>query len=268
VEIPPQTTIPVRKEALVSAQEAYGSRLEILENGQSAGIMSARPEMTPDTRKVRLALEIDAAGNVTWSRESVGEAVRTPSGGTPAASGAAARTGGNAAAGPAAKAAFRAMPAREVRKLLADASACREKGDYKGEQRILLQAANGAPDDPDVLIRLGRCYADNGQPRTAIGLYEKVQFLKPDYPTAYSNAGAAYFRLGEVDRAIPLYRRAIAMIGKGPSASNRAENGVTYANAAMVFSKRKHDPKEIRALLTKAEQCGYDTKNLRKLLKI
>ncbi|MBR3366300.1 MAG: protein kinase [Lachnospiraceae bacterium] len=267
-EIRPFTTIPIRKSALVSAQEAYGDRLEIFENGRSAGIMSALPDKAAAPGQVCLSLRIDHKGNVTWSREPAGEV--PPAGNDRKAKAPAAEphAAGSDRKGKAAGAGFRPLPDTEVRKLLESAAERRAKGDYKKELEILLQAANGAPDDPNVLIRLGRCYADNGQPGTAIGIYEKVQFLRPDYPTAYSNAGAAYFRMKDVDRAIPLYRKAIALIEKNPSAAERSENGVTYANAAMIISKRRHDPEEVRTLLRKAEQCGYDTKNLRKMMNI
>lgn len=57
------------------------------------------------------------------------------------------------------------------------------------------------PDELRVHYTLGRCYFELGRCDEAIGAWQSVNAIDPDFGQAYSGRVAAYFEKGDFDRA-------------------------------------------------------------------
>ena len=67
------TTIPTRYTETVYAKDICESPLYVYENGKICGIMNPSPDLTDETVKVVLSIEIEADGQVIWKRNVIAE---------------------------------------------------------------------------------------------------------------------------------------------------------------------------------------------------
>ena len=83
------------------------------------------------------------------------------------------------------------------------------------------------------------------KPREALDAFSAALRLQPDVFEALRGQGEAYEALGQVDRAVESYRRALALNGEDPVALN---------NLAWVLSEHRKKPDEALPLAQKAVQ--------------
>jgi predicted Zn-dependent protease len=67
------------------------------------------------------------------------------------------------------------------------------------------------PDDPLLLLTLGKEYLDGGDPARALPVLERVVAVDPDYTAAYRYLGSALERVGRRDEAIAAWERGVAV---------------------------------------------------------
>jgi uncharacterized protein HemY len=68
---------------------------------------------------------------------------------------------------------------------------------------VLREAATLRPDDPRLLVTLGRALAEQGQPRDAAATLERAVALAPGLVEARFWLARAYLAAGEAPRAAP-----------------------------------------------------------------
>ncbi|MGA8033262.1 MAG: tetratricopeptide repeat protein, partial [Casimicrobiaceae bacterium] len=68
-----------------------------------------------------------------------------------------------------------------------------------------------APDDFDVLQRLGAVCYEQGKAAEALPFMQRAVALRPDAHAAHANLGAAYLALGQLDAAHEALTRALAL---------------------------------------------------------
>lgn len=85
------------------------------------------------------------------------------------------------------------------------------------------KALHLAPNHAEARTLLGWIYSEvHHDPASAIGEYEKVIELRPQFPEAYNNLGVALKKKGDFDRAIESFSRALELRGDYSEAlSNR-----------------------------------------------
>lgn len=76
---------------------------------------------------------------------------------------------------------------------------------------ILAAAGAGQTSSPEQLFREAVEAQQRGDDRLAIQKYQALLKLAPGVPEVHANLGAAFARLGQLDRAIPHYRAALAL---------------------------------------------------------
>lgn len=76
-------------------------------------------------------------------------------------------------------------------------------------QQSLEKAAALAPDDLDVLTRLGDFYAAGDTPEKAVALYEKLFARRPNLPKIREKLAIAYIRAEQQEKAAPLLEEVI-----------------------------------------------------------
>jgi hypothetical protein len=77
--------------------------------------------------------------------------------------------------------------------------------------QMLAEVANKTPDDPEVLKALGLALLGGNRPLEAAGLFERVLKLRPDSAIDEGNAGSAWAKAGQLDKAVPHLERALEL---------------------------------------------------------
>jgi tetratricopeptide (TPR) repeat protein len=109
---------------------------------------------------------------------------------------------------------FRSVPARQydrIGELIAAADDALEKGDNLEAKKALQSAQILAPNDPNVLRRLGVVYLNMHDPASAREVYEHLLQIDPRDDLAESSLANALHLLGEEDAALQHHERAIAL---------------------------------------------------------
>lgn len=103
------------------------------------------------------------------------------------------------------------MAGQTREQVLEDAEAHKEKGDAKAALDVMLDYAEGAPDDGEVALFIARAYDSIGQEREGVQWYERAladTSLPPeDLLEAGIGLGSSLRALGEFDRAIEVLTR-------------------------------------------------------------
>lgn len=149
----------------------------------------------------------------------------------------------------------------QVAALLSEAQEYGEKKDYRNEIKILAKAMELAPEDNNVLLRLGRAYWRNNLPEKALGYYRIAEELYPDDPIVYSNIGAACLKLGHNAEAKAQYEKGIDLIESNPMSASGYDIAVTYGNYALCLG-RMGDRKAAKKYLSIAKEKGYSRESI------
>jgi len=78
-------------------------------------------------------------------------------------------------------------------------------------RRALERGLQAEPDNRDLRMNLGVMLVEEGNAREALPHFKRAIELGRETPEAWNNAGAAYSMLGQQDKAIDAYRRALGL---------------------------------------------------------
>jgi Tfp pilus assembly protein PilF len=100
---------------------------------------------------------------------------------------------------------------RQKAKLHIDMAAVQiQAGNYTAGLKELMEAEKITPEDPMIHYLLAYAYGGKGLNDDAIREAKKAVELKPDYSEAYNYMGTVYMNMGQYDRAIDAFNRAVA----------------------------------------------------------
>jgi type IV pilus assembly protein PilF len=85
-----------------------------------------------------------------------------------------------------------------------------EAGQYIGALKELLEADKNAPNDPEINYNLGIAYLGRGLRDMAMERFQKAVSLKENYSEAYNYMGAIYMSMGQWQKAIESFDKALA----------------------------------------------------------
>jgi type IV pilus assembly protein PilF len=85
-----------------------------------------------------------------------------------------------------------------------------QSGNYSGGLKELLDAEKLTPEDPKIHYLLAYAYGGKGMNDDAVREAKKAVELKPDYSEAYNYLGTVYLNMGQYDRAIDSFNKALA----------------------------------------------------------
>ncbi len=111
----------------------------------------------------------------------------------------------------------------------------------------LRAAVDKDPNNGDLLVQLGNAAYDAQDSRLAVDAYERAIKIKGDDPNVLTDLGVSYRNLGDPDRAIATFDRAL-----------KADPNHWQAkyNKAVVLGTDKKDPARARALLAELKAAG------------
>jgi len=84
--------------------------------------------------------------------------------------------------------------------------------DYRSAVRLMQRTAACAPENARAHANLGAALLDAGRPEEAVAPLMTSLGLNPHAGLAYHKLGTAYLRLGQLDRALPFFQRAVELI--------------------------------------------------------
>jgi tetratricopeptide (TPR) repeat protein len=118
--------------------------------------------------------------------------------------------------------------------------------------KTLKEIVQKDPKNLPAWVELGNLYFDGDQPKEAIEAYSKYLAAKPDNPDVRTDMGIMYRRLGEFDRALEEFRKAVQTDPK--HANSRYNIGIVLL----------HDKQDIkRAIEAWEEYLKVDSKSER-----
>lgn len=145
--------------------------------------------------------------------------------------------------------------------ILAEAEIRADRKDYQGELSALSKGLEVEPEDPTLLLRLGRSCQRNGLVQEAMDYYRKAEAVSPNDPIVYVNQGALYVRQDMDAEAKPLLEKAIAMIEADPMSASSGDIAVTYGNYALCIGKLG-DLRGAKRYLVIARKKGYSKESI------
>lgn len=91
-----------------------------------------------------------------------------------------------------------------------------DSGDLETISRKLKQLEQQAPDDADIQTKWGRFYIAQNEDEKASRYYERAIELNPNAAEAYFGLGVIHTRAGQIDQAINMYQKALALSDATP----------------------------------------------------
>ena len=146
--------------------------------------------------------------------------------------------------------------------ILAEADSFAEKKNYQEELRSLTRGLEVDPEDPTLLLRLGRSCQRNGLMLEAMDYYRRAEAVSPDDPIVYVNQGTLYLRQDLPKEAKPLFEKALAMIEADPMSATAMDTAVTYGNYAWCIG-RLGDLQGAKRWLVLAKKKGYSKDSIK-----
>jgi cytochrome c-type biogenesis protein CcmH/NrfG len=118
----------------------------------------------------------------------------------------------------------------------------------------LLQKLASDPANPDTLTTIGNLYYDAQQYSVAVDYYARALRAKPADASVRTDMGTAFWYMGDADRAIAEFNRALTYVPDNPN---------TLFNLGLVRWKGKHDAQGARIAWEKllATAPAYPQKN-------
>lgn len=117
----------------------------------------------------------------------------------------------------------------------------------KAQLQNLQEQVEATPDDPDLLIRLGNTAYDAEEFKIAIDAYEKALKKRPNDVNVLTDTGVSYRNLGDSDRALTFFDRALKVDPKHwPARFNQAivlgldKGDVPRAKEVLAVLKKEH----------------------------
>lgn len=145
--------------------------------------------------------------------------------------------------------------------ILAEAETWADKKDYNNELRILSKGLELNPDDPTLLLRLGRSCQRLGLVQESRDYYAKAEAVSPGDPIVYVNQGALYMRQDMPKEAKPLFEKALKMIEADPLSASTGDIAITYGNYALCIGKLG-DLRGAKRYLVLAKKKGYSKESI------
>lgn len=152
----------------------------------------------------------------------------------------------------------------KVAVLLSEAAAFEEKKDYDSQLQTLIKAAELAPENNTVLLRLGRAYWQIGSFEKAMEYYRIAEALYPNDPTVYNNIGSTFFKSGRYAEAYEQYKKAIAIVDSDSLSACAEDIAVFYGNYAYSLGKLG-DKKNAKKYLSIAKEKGYSKESINRI---
>ena len=126
---------------------------------------------------------------------------------------------------------------------------------FSEELNALSKALSIAPNNPGILVKIGRCQRQLGEQRKAIQAYEKAIECDPSFGVAYTNLGTIYVVNQRWTEAKKAYDFGLPLIDK-----NTDDYWQAYANYAVVIAKLG-DPERANEMIIEADEHGYTNGN-------
>ncbi len=122
----------------------------------------------------------------------------------------------------------------------------------------LQTAVEKDPNNGDLLVQLGNAAYDAEDSRLAVDAYERAIKIKGDDANVLTDLGVSYRNLGDPDRAIAMFDRAL---------KNSPNHWQAKFNKAVVVGIEKGDPAKAKALLAELRAAGATVAGLDSLEK-
>jgi Flp pilus assembly protein TadD len=120
------------------------------------------------------------------------------------------------------------MTQQDVRMLLDRSRAAYARGDLAGAEQVLTRAAELDGKTPEIQHFLGNVCQELGQLDRAISCYRRAIRIQPGFAEAHNDLGTAYFSKGMHQEAVASYLQAV---------SARPDHHVAYTNLGEAFMK-------------------------------
>lgn len=109
-----------------------------------------------------------------------------------------------------------ASPQAPVASLLKQAGVSESKGSYSVAEQAYTKALRLAPDNPEILKRLGLLYLRENKFQHSKEMFHRVLSSHPDYPEANFYLGFSYYTLNDFTHAAQSFRHELAMRNPHP----------------------------------------------------
>ena len=148
------------------------------------------------------------------------------------------------------------MTEKELLDILHKAAKYKRENKYWQELNCLLEAAEKAPNNTLLLVKLGRAYRRSGMYAKAVECYERALAIDPEDACAYVNLGAIYILINQLEKAEMHYKKGISLMEQNRIDCTNSDYAVAYANYAIAVGKQGRK-REAKKLLKIAEENGY-----------
>ena len=145
--------------------------------------------------------------------------------------------------------------------LFVEASEYEARDDIPAELQILLKGLDIAPQNIDLLLKLGRSYWRLGQNRKAMEYFERAEASDPGNPVISIGVGSVYLTQGLYAEAKSLYEKGLSIMEADPLSATANDIAVSYGNYGYCLGKLG-DRKGAKKYLSIAKKKGYNPESL------
>ena len=156
--------------------------------------------------------------------------------------------------------------AAKVSAIFTQAEAYALKGEYGEELRTLTGALEIAPDNSNLLLRIGRAHWRLGQPKKALEYYEKAALLSPGDPICYTNIASLYLSQGLYAQAKAQFEKGLQVYDADPLSASAGDMAVVYGNYAWCIGELG-DLAGAKRYLSLAKKKGYSQTSVETICK-
>lgn len=145
--------------------------------------------------------------------------------------------------------------------LFVEASEYEARDDIPAELQILLKGLDIAPQNINLLLKLGRSYWRLGQNQKAMEYYERAEVSDPGNPIISIGVGNIYLTQGVYIEAKTLYEKGLSIMEANPLSVTANDIAVSYGNYGYCLGKLG-DRKGAKKYLSIAKKKGYNPQSL------